>query len=90
MIGTLRGKGRLHFVGIVPSAIPVHVFNLTPKQKSLSGSSVGSPANMATMLEFCARHNIVPQVEHFPMSKVTMDHLRSGKARYRVVLDASK
>jgi uncharacterized zinc-type alcohol dehydrogenase-like protein len=92
MIGTLRGKGRLHFVGIVPSAIPVHVFNLIPKQKSLSGSPVGSPSNMATMLEFCARHQIVPQVEHFPMSKVNeaMDHLRSGKARYRVVLDASK
>ena len=92
MIGTLRGKGRLHFVGIVPSAIPVHVFNLIPKQKSLSGSPVGSPANMATMLEFCARHQIVPQVEHFPMSKVNdaIDHLRAGKARYRVVLDAGK
>jgi alcohol/geraniol dehydrogenase (NADP+) len=91
MIGTLRGKGRLHFVGIVPSAIPVHVFNLIPKQKSLSGSPVGSPSNMATMLEFCARHQILPQVEHFPMSKVNeaIDHLRAGKARYRVVLDAS-
>ena len=42
------------------------------------------------MLEFCARHDIAPQVEHFPMSKVNeaLDHLRSGKARYRVVLDA--
>ncbi|WP_339080058.1 NAD(P)-dependent alcohol dehydrogenase [Pseudomonas sp. TMP9] len=92
MIGTLRGKGRLHFVGIVPSAIPVHVFNLIPQQKSLSGSPVGSPSSMATMLEFCARHNIVPQVEHFPMSKANeaIDHLRSGKARYRVVLDANK
>ena len=50
------------------------------------------PCNMATMLEFCARHQILPQVEHFPMSKVNeaIDHLRSGKARYRVVLDASK
>jgi uncharacterized zinc-type alcohol dehydrogenase-like protein len=92
LLGTLSGKGRLHFVGIVPSAIPVHVFSLIPQQKSLSGSPVGSPSNMATMLEFCARHQIVPQVEHFPMSKVNeaMDHLRSGKARYRVVLDASK
>jgi uncharacterized zinc-type alcohol dehydrogenase-like protein len=47
---------------------------------------------MATMLEFCARHQILPQVEMFPMSKVNeaVDHLRSGKARYRVVLDASQ
>jgi len=76
----------------VPSAIPVHVFDLIPRQKSLSGSPVGSPSNTATMLEFCARHQILPQVELFPMSKVNeaIDHLRSGKARYRVVLDASK
>ncbi len=92
MIGTLGAKGRLHFVGIVPSAIPVHVFNLIPQQKSLSGSPVGSPATMATMLEFCARHQILPQVEHFPMSRVNeaIEHLRAGKARYRVVLDASQ
>eukprot|EP01041_Mallomonas_annulata_P027134 gene27134-48658_t len=33
---------------------------------------------------------ILPQVERFPMSRVNdaLDHLRSGKARYRVVLDA--
>jgi uncharacterized zinc-type alcohol dehydrogenase-like protein len=76
----------------VPNAIPVHVFDLIPQQKSLSASPVGSPGTMATMLEFCARHQILPQVEMFPMSKVNeaVDHLRSGKARYRVVLDASQ
>lgn len=92
MLGTLRGKGRLHFVGIVPGAIPVSVFDLIPQQKSLSGSPVGSPSTTATMLEFCARHQILPQVEQFPMSRINdaIDHVRSGKARYRVVLDASK
>jgi len=90
LLATLRGKGRLHFVGIVPNAIPTHVFSLIPQQKSLSGSPVGSPSSMATMLEFCARHQILPQVERFPMSRVNdaLDHLRSGKARYRVVLDS--
>ncbi len=92
LLATLRVKGRLHFVGIVPSAIATHVFSLIPQQKSLSGSPVGSPASMATMLEFCARHQILPQVEQFPMSQVNaaLNHLRAGKARYRVVLDASQ
>jgi uncharacterized zinc-type alcohol dehydrogenase-like protein len=92
LIAALGPKGRIHFVGIVPSAIPVHVFNLIPRQRSLSGSPVGSPSVMATMLEFCARHGIVPQVEHFPMSRVNeaVQHLRDGKARYRVVLEAGK
>ena len=41
------------------------------------------------MLDFCARHGIEAVTEHFPMSEVNeaMEHLRSGKARYRIVLD---
>ncbi len=42
------------------------------------------------MLEFCARHDIVPVTEEFAMSKVNdaLDHSRAGKARYRLVLKA--
>ncbi|TBR09173.1 MAG: alcohol dehydrogenase, partial [Lysobacter sp.] len=42
------------------------------------------------MLGFAARHGIAPQTEHFPMSRVNeaIDHLRAGRARYRIVLDA--
>jgi uncharacterized zinc-type alcohol dehydrogenase-like protein len=41
------------------------------------------------MLAFCARHQITPQVEHFPISKINdaVKHLEDGKARYRVILD---
>lgn len=57
-------------------------------QKSLSSSPVGPPATIAKMLDFCARHEIMPQTEEFAMSKVNeaMAHLEAGKARYRVVL----
>lgn len=76
------------FDGIQPAAgiPPGH------RQRSLSGSPVDSPANMASMLECCARHQILPQVELFPMSRINdaIDHLHAGKARYRVVLDASQ
>jgi uncharacterized zinc-type alcohol dehydrogenase-like protein len=42
------------------------------------------------MLGFAARHGIAAQVERFPLARVNdaIAHLRSGKARYRVVLDA--
>jgi uncharacterized zinc-type alcohol dehydrogenase-like protein len=42
------------------------------------------------MLDFAARHKIAPQTEHFPMSKINeaFARLASGKARYRIVLDA--
>jgi uncharacterized zinc-type alcohol dehydrogenase-like protein len=59
-------------------------------QSSLSGSPTGSPVAMETMLEFASRHNITPQTEHFPMSQINeaFERLESGKARYRIILDA--
>lgn len=73
----------------MPSPIPVPAFGVIPGQKSVSGSPLGSPATIATMLEFCACHGIEAVIEHFPMSEVNeaLDHLRAGKARYRIVLD---
>ena len=65
-------------------------FSLIMQQRSVSGSPTGSPVGIATMLDFAARHNIAPQTEHFPMSRVNdaFARLESGKARYRIVLDA--
>ena len=36
-----------------------------------------------------AHHGVKPQVETFPFTRVNeaMEHLREGKARYRIVLD---
>lgn len=84
----LAPKGRLHVVGAVLEPIPVGAFALIMGQKSISGSPVGSPSTIATLLDFCARHSIAPQVEVFPMSKVNdaLAHVRANKARYRVVL----
>ena len=84
----LRPRGRLHFVGAVIEPLsnvgPRHLFS----QKDISGSPVGSPTATATMLEFAARHNLAPMIESFAMSDVNnaMERLRSGKARYRVLL----
>ncbi len=90
MIATLAPKGRMHVVGVVTEPIPVAIFDLMGGQRSISSSPTGAPVDIATMLDFAARHKIAPQVEHFPMSKVNdaLAHLEAGKARYRIVLDA--
>ena len=89
---TLKPRGRLHFVGATTEPLDLNVFNLLMAQREVSGSPVGSPATIADMLEFAARHNIAPKVEHFPMSKVNeaFARLESGEARYRIVLEAGK
>ena len=90
MISALAPNGRLHVVGAVLEPIPVAAFSLIEKQRSVSGSPTGSPAAIATMLDFASRHHVGPQTEHFPMSQINeaFARLGSGKARYRIVLDA--
>jgi alcohol/geraniol dehydrogenase (NADP+) len=90
MIGALAPNGRLHNVGALLEPIPVSAFSLIMGQRSVSGSPTGSPVGIETMLDFAARHNVTPQTEHYPMSKINeaFARLDSGKARYRIVLDA--
>ena len=75
-------------VGAAPS-VESAVFPLIIGQRSIGGSPLGSPATIATMLDFAARHQIAPLIETFPMSQVNtaMEKLHSGKPRYRIVLE---
>ena len=87
-VAALAPLGRLHVVGAVLEPIPVGAFSLITGGKSISGSPLGGPATLRKMLDFCARHAIEPVTETFPMSKINdaLEHLRAGKARYRIVL----
>jgi uncharacterized zinc-type alcohol dehydrogenase-like protein len=87
-IAALKPEGRLHTVGAVLEPMGLHAFPMIAAQKEVSGSPLGSPSTTDTMLQFCARHGIAPTVETFPMSKANdaLEHLRAGKARYRIVL----
>ena len=87
-LGTLRPRGRLHFVGATLAPLDIGVFNLMSGQRSISASPVGSPATIARMLEFCRLHQIRPIIETFPLASVNeaLARLRSGQAHYRIVL----
>ena len=87
-LNTLKPRGRLHFVGATTKPLDVSVFALMGAQRSISSSPVGSPATIKKMLEFAKLHNIEPQTETFPFEKINdaIDHLRNGKAKFRVVL----
>jgi uncharacterized zinc-type alcohol dehydrogenase-like protein len=88
LLGTLAPKGILHVVGAVLEPLAVPAFGLIMGEKSVTGSPTGSPSALDQMLAFSARHSIAPIVEQFPMSRVNdaLEHLRGGKARYRIVL----
>jgi uncharacterized zinc-type alcohol dehydrogenase-like protein len=90
LIATLAPQGRLHFLGPVSEPVPVAAAALILQQRSVAGSVTGAPVTMADMLLFAARNQIVSRNEHFPMrdANSAIARLASGKARYRIVLDA--
>jgi uncharacterized zinc-type alcohol dehydrogenase-like protein len=90
VINMLAPDGRLHFLGAVLEPVPVQVMSLMMGRKAVSASPTGSRSQIDTMLRFATHHHVEPKVEHFAMRGVNeaMDHLRAGKASYRIVLDA--
>lgn len=85
---SLAPRGKLHIVGVPPAPLSIGAFPLIAGQRGVTGSPSGAPSTVATMLDFCARHNIAAITEEFPMSKANeaLEHLEAGKARYRIVL----
>lgn len=85
----LAPEGRLVHVGMVAEPMPIRAAQLVAGGKQVGGSDTGSPAMVAKMLEFCTRHDIKPVTEHFKFDQVNdaIAHLKSGKARYRIVLE---
>lgn len=88
-LGTLRRQGRLHVLGAVPAPLDIANSELMMANRSVSSSPSGSPTTALTMLDFAARHDIAPVCETYSFDQVNeaIDHLRSGRARFRVVLE---
>jgi len=86
----LAPRGNFHTVGAVMKPFEVPAFSLILGDRAVTGSSTGSPGQLRSLLKLAARADILPKVEFFPMSKINeaLDHVRAGKANYRVVLKA--
>lgn len=82
--------GNFHTVGAVLTPLPVPAFTLIAGDRSVSGSATGTPYELRKLMRFAARSKVAPTTELFPMSKINdaIQHVRDGKARYRVVLKA--
>jgi uncharacterized zinc-type alcohol dehydrogenase-like protein len=87
-VATLRPTGTLCFVGIPPSPVSVHVFQLISGLRSISGNPTGSPYRLKEMLDVAARHGVKATTESFPMAQANtaIDKVKKGKVRYRAVL----
>lgn len=89
-LGLLKPQGKLHLVGATLDPLDIAAFQLIAGEKTVTGSAVGSPSQLRTMIDFAARKDVLPITEHFDMSQINeaIERLESGKVRYRIVTKA--
>jgi uncharacterized zinc-type alcohol dehydrogenase-like protein len=85
----LKRDGTLTIVGAPENPQPIGVFNLLGGRKSVAGSGVGGIAETQEMLEFCAKHNIVSDIEMIDIADINEAYERMLKqdVKYRFVID---
>jgi len=85
----LRPEGVLCMLGVPDQDVHMNVFKLIINRRSVCGSPNGNRTMTREMLEFAARHGILPQVEVVPIGEVNaaIRKVRENRARYRMVLE---
>ena len=76
-------------VGVPPEPRRSRAFSLIGGNKRLAGSLIGGIAETQEMLDFCAEHGIVSDVEVIPIQKINeaYERMLEGDVRYRFVID---
>ena len=83
-----KRDGTLCQVGLPPAPLPVNVFALTGRRRRLAGSFIGGIAETQEMLEFCAQHGIVSDIELIPIQEINAAYERLARGgKYRFVID---
>ncbi|RZM27148.1 MAG: NAD(P)-dependent alcohol dehydrogenase [Pedobacter sp.] len=88
-LSLLRTDGVHICVGVPPKPAEIAAFSLLGGRKSLAGSGIGGIKETQEMLDFCAEHNIVSDIEMIDIKDIQTAYERmvKGDVRYRFVID---
>ncbi|MFJ4142942.1 NAD(P)-dependent alcohol dehydrogenase [Pseudomonas sp. NPDC089734] len=89
-LALLKRDGTMTLVGAPAEPHPSpEVFGLIFKRRSLAGSLIGGIRETQEMLDFCAEHKIVSDIEVIPMQAINQAYERmlKGDVKYRFVID---
>jgi len=83
--------GTMVELGIPEHPMEVPAFALALARRSLSGSNIGGIAETQEMLNFCAEHDVTPEIEVIAADYVNEAYERvlASDVRYRFVIDIS-
>ncbi|SEL30887.1 uncharacterized zinc-type alcohol dehydrogenase-like protein [Stigmatella aurantiaca] len=88
-LNLLRRDGTVVLVGAPEKPLPVNAFSLLAGRKGLFGSGIGGIQETQEMLDFCAQHGIVSDIELIPIQQINeaYERLLKGDVKYRFVID---
>jgi alcohol dehydrogenase (NADP+) len=89
-LAALRRDGAMVMLGVPPEPHPSPaVHNFVRGRRSLSGSLIGGIAETQEMLDFCAEHGVVSEVEMIRMDAIdeAYDRMGAGDVKFRFVID---
>lgn len=88
-LSMLKTNGTHILVGLPSNALQVPPFSIVGGRKSVAGSSIGGIQETQEMLDFCAEHNIVSDIEVIDIKDIqsAYERMEKGDVRYRFVID---
>jgi uncharacterized zinc-type alcohol dehydrogenase-like protein len=89
--GLLARDGKLVLVGAPEKPLAIHAFNIIPKRRTIAASLIGGIQETQEMLDFCASHKIVADVETIKAAQINdaYERMLAGQVRYRFVIDSA-
>lgn len=90
-LGLLSRDGTLVELGAPERPMEVPFFPLAGMRRSLSGSMIGGIPETQEMLDFCAEHDVTPEIEVIQPDYINEAYERvlASDVRYRFVIDTS-
>jgi uncharacterized zinc-type alcohol dehydrogenase-like protein len=88
-LALLKRDGTMILLGAPPEPAAVAGFNLINARRRLAGSLIGGIAETQEMLDYCAEHNIMSDVEVIPIDYINeaYERMLKGDVKYRFVID---
>ena len=85
----LKIDGSVVLVGLPAEPLEIGAFNVVKGRRSFSGSNIGGIAETQEMLDFCAEHGIVADIELIKPDQINeaFERLANGDVKYRFVVD---
>jgi uncharacterized zinc-type alcohol dehydrogenase-like protein len=90
-LNLLKRDGTLTQVGLPSEPMAVSLFPLIMKRLNFSGSLIGGIRETQEMLDFCAKHGIVSEIELIKADQINQayDRLMKSDVKYRFVIDTA-